>query len=77
MTWDEFEANIRDVLEIEDGVVLNRDEILEDTEFWSSMHALLVMAMAESEYNVSITGEDLRKSSTLGNIYELLKSKIG
>ncbi len=77
MTWEEFEANIRDVLEIEDGVVLNRDEILEDTEFWSSMHALLVMAMAESEYNVSITGEDLRKSSTLGNIYELLKSKIG
>ncbi len=77
MTWEDFEANIRDVLEVEDGVELNRDEVLEDTEYWSSMHALLVMAMAESEYDVSITGEDLRKSSTLGNIYELLKSKVG
>ena len=62
MTWEEFEANIRDVLEVEDDVVLNRDEVLEDSEYWSSMHALLVMAMAESEYDVSITGEDLRKS---------------
>ena len=77
MTWEDFEANIRDVLEVEDGVELKRDEVLEDTEYWSSMHALLVMAMAESEYDVSITGEDLRKSSTLGNIYELLKSKVG
>jgi len=76
MTWEEFEANIRDVLEVEDDVVLNRDEVLEDSEYWSSMHALLVMAMAESEYDVSITGEDLRKSRTLGNIFELINSKV-
>ncbi|MBL4709051.1 MAG: hypothetical protein JKY48_11510 [Flavobacteriales bacterium] len=76
MTWEDFEANIRDVLEIEEDIELKRDEVLENTEFWSSMHALLVMAMAESEYDVSITGEDLRKSSTLGNIYELLNSKV-
>ena len=75
MTWEEFEANIRDVLEVEEDVVLNRDEVLEDSEYWSSMHALLVMAMAESEYDVSITGEDLRKSRTLGNIFELINSK--
>ena len=75
MNWKDFEENVRETLDIEDDVVLSRDEVLENTEFWSSMHALLIMALAESEYDVSITGEDLRNSSTLGNIYELIKSK--
>lgn len=77
MEYQEFEAQVRDVLELEDDVVLEKDQKLEDTDYWSSMHALLIMAMAESDFGVSITGEDLRNTGTLGSLYELLMERKG
>ncbi len=76
MEWKEFEENVRDVLELEDDIELAPELQLEDTDFWSSMHALLIMALAESEYDVSISGEDLRSSKTLGGLFELIKQKV-
>jgi len=54
---------------------LDKDQKLVDTDYWSSMHALLIMAMAESEFGVSITGEDLRETGTLGSLYNLLMER--
>lgn len=75
MNWKEFEENIRETLEIEDDVEINKDDILQETEYWSSMHALLIMALAESEYDISISGEELRNAKTLNNLYQLFESK--
>tara|TARA_R110000868_G_scaffold156086_3_gene382743 strand:+ start:314 stop:565 length:252 start_codon:yes stop_codon:yes gene_type:complete len=77
MEWKDFEENVRETLEIEDDVIINKDDVLEDTEYWSSMHALLIMALAESEYDVSLTGEELRNSKTLRDLFDLFKSKAG
>ena len=76
MNWKNFEENIRETLEIEDDVEISKDDVLEDTEYWSSMHALLIMALAESEYDISISGEELRNSKTLGDLYNLFESKV-
>ena len=75
MEWKKFEEDIRDALEIESEVTINKDDILEDTEYWSSMHALLIMALAESEYDVSINGEELRSCKTPQDLFQLLDSK--
>jgi acyl carrier protein len=75
MEWKEFEENVRETLEIEDDVTINKDDVLENTEYWSSMHALLIMALAESEYDISLTGEELRNSKTLSDLFELFQSK--
>lgn len=75
MEWKEFEENLRDTLEIDENVVLDRDELLENSEYWSSMHALLIMALAESEYDISISGEELRNSKTLNQLFQLFESK--
>ncbi len=42
---------------------------------WSSMHALVLIALAETEYNVALTGEDLRKCNTVQDIYDIIKSR--
>lgn len=42
---------------------------------WSSMHALVLIALAETEYGVTLTGEDLRKCNTVQDIYEVIKSR--
>ena len=92
MNWNDFEASVRETLEIEDDVVIDKNELpsefrfdmnkkidknelLENSEYWSSMHALLIMALAESEYEISITGEELRNAKTLQDLYNLFESK--
>lgn len=76
MEWKEFEENLRDTLEISEDVVLDREELLQESEYWSSMHALLIMALAESEYDISLSGEELRNSKTLNQLFDLFQSKL-
>jgi acyl carrier protein len=42
---------------------------------WSSMHALVIIALAETEYNVTLTGEDLRKCQTVQDLYDVINSR--
>ena len=51
-----------------------------ETEFktvgaWSSMHALILIALVDAEYNVTITGADLRNSRTVNDLFEIIKSR--
>ena len=51
-----------------------------DTEFrsleeWDSMVALMVIAMIDEEYNVKVTGDDIRNSTTIADLMQLVASK--
>ena len=56
------------------------NEFSSDTEFkqleeWSSLHALSIIAMVDESYGVKVTGEDIRNSQTIKDIYEIIKSR--
>jgi len=40
---------------------------------WSSVVALSVIAMVDDEYSVTIKGEDIRKSSTVEDLFNIVK----
>ena len=42
---------------------------------WSSMHALIIIALIDTEYGVTLNGEDLRSASTIEDLYNVVKSK--
>lgn len=44
---------------------------------WSSMYALIIVALCETEYDVAVTGEDLRKCNTVNDLYSLVASRKG
>ena len=46
-----------------------------DIEEWSSLGALSVIAMIDEKYNVRLTGDDLRNSLTIEDIYNIVKIK--
>lgn len=75
MEWNDFVENLKDALEIPEEVELQKDDSLHDSEYWSSMHALLIMALAEAEYDVSVTGKELRETKSIGALYTLIASK--
>jgi len=40
---------------------------------WSSMTALSVIAMVDEEYGVTIKGDDIRKSTTIEDLFNIVK----
>jgi len=53
-------------------------EFKADTEFrkleeWTSMTALMIIAMVDDEYEVVIKGEDVRKSKTIEDLFNVVK----
>lgn len=55
-------------------------EFAPDTKFkefdeWSSLTSLSIVAMAEDEYDVSLKGDDMRKVTTVQELFDLIQSK--
>jgi acyl carrier protein len=44
---------------------------------WSSMHALIIIAMVDIEYGVTLTGEDLTNAQTVQDLYNIIQQKKG
>lgn len=42
---------------------------------WNSINALIIIALIQTEYNVVIDAEDLRKAKTVKDLYQIVKSR--
>lgn len=54
--------------------------IKSDTKFkelpeWDSMLALSLITMVDSEYGISLSGTDIKKSETIEELYKIITSK--
>jgi len=60
--------------EVEVGSV-KAQTIFRDLDEWSSLIALMVIAMADQEYQVKISGDDIRNSKTVQDLFDKVKAK--
>lgn len=42
---------------------------------FSSMYALIIIAFIDNQFDVLLTGEDLKKAETIEDLYNIVKSK--
>jgi acyl carrier protein len=54
--------------------------LLPETEFrklddWSSIFALIIIAMIDSDYNKVLSSEDIKNSKTLSDLFNVIESK--
>ncbi len=42
---------------------------------WNSINALILIAMVKTEYDVTLTADDLIKSKTVKDIYSLIETR--
>lgn len=54
---------------------LSADTKFRELDEWSSLSALSIIAMIDEEYDITIAGEDIRNSSTIGDLFDRVKSK--
>lgn len=48
---------------------------IKDIEGWGSMHALIVVALADTEYGVTLKGDELKKVQSVQELFDLIKQK--
>lgn len=46
-----------------------------DLDEWSSLTALSIIAMVDDEYGVKITGDDIRKTTQIQDIFDLVDQR--
>jgi acyl carrier protein len=70
-----FLQNFVDILDDTDVSLIKSETIFRDLDEWDSLTALSLIAMADEEYSVKLTGEDIKSSVTLNDIFEIIKNK--
>ena len=75
MELKEFIENFAAQFEETESNEITAITIFKDLDEWSSLTALSVIAMADEEYEVVLTGDDIRNSSTVNDLFELVKAK--
>ena len=62
-----------DEIEVE---TLSADTNFRNLEGWTSLVALLVITMIDEEYDITITGDDMKKQTTIGDLFNLVSSRL-
>lgn len=68
---EHFAAQFEDT----DAAAITADTVFRELEEWDSLIALSLIAMADEEYQVKLTGDDIRTSTTVADLFEKVKAK--
>lgn len=75
MELQDFVLKFAEQFEETDNSTFTADTEFKNLDEWSSLMALSIIAMIDEEYEVGIKGEDIRSSSTVNDIFEIVKSR--
>lgn len=75
MDINDFIEKFAEVMDDMDPSDLSASTRFRDLADWSSLAALGVLAMADDEYDVEITGNELRGAETIQELFDIISSK--
>ena len=76
MTIEEFIEKVEaEFPDLEPGKLLP-DSIYREVLNWSSINALILIALVATEYDVIIAAEDLRSTVTLRELFNIIQEKL-
>lgn len=75
MDEKQFLENVADQFDDIDVDSLSLNTEFKELDDWSSLVALSIIAMADEEYDVLLSGNDIRAAKTLGDLLNLIKEK--
>ena len=75
MELKDFIENFANQFDDTDASEFKGETVFKELDEWSSLIALSVIAMVDEEYDVTIKGDDIRNSSTIEDLYNIVKSR--
>lgn len=73
---NEFIAKFAEQFDETDLNIFKPETNFKDLDEWSSLIALSIIAMVDEEYNILLKGNDIKNSSTIEDLYSVVKSKL-
>ena len=74
MEMREFIENF--IEQFEDAVEVTPETNFRELEEWSSLTALNVLMMIDEEYGVALPADEMRKTKTVQELFDLVQSKL-
>lgn len=76
MEIKEFIENFADQFEETDASLFTPETNFRELEEWSSLSTLSILAMVDEEYDVQLKVDDMRKTNTIQELFDLVKSTL-
>ena len=76
MEIEDFISNFADQFEDTDASEITATTVYKALDEWSSLIALSIIAMVDEEYDVTLKGDDIRNSETVGDLFDIVKSRV-
>jgi acyl carrier protein len=70
-----FLENFKNILDDTDVSLITIETNFRELTEWSSLTALSLIAMVDEVYSVKLTGDDIKLSKSLNDIFNIIKSK--
>lgn len=75
MEINEFIEKFAEIFDETDASILSPETKFHELDEWSSLSALGIIALADEEFGVELSGTDMRKANTIKELFELVSSK--
>lgn len=76
MEINEFVEKFAEQFDETDASMFTPETNFRELDEWSSILALGIIAMVDEECGVAIKAVDMQKAVTIGDLYEIVKSKL-
>ncbi len=70
-----FLQNFADMLDDTDASLITETTIFRDLDEWDSLTALSLIAMVDEEYSLKLTGDDIKTSITIKDLFDKVNIK--
>lgn len=71
-----FLQHFADMLDDTDATLITEDVVFRDLDEWDSLTALSLIAMVDDEYAVKLSGDDIKSSTTINDLFEKVSTKL-
>ena len=75
MTPTDFLEKFREQFDETDPETIELSTVYKDLDEWSSLVAFTVIAMVKMEYDMTVTGAEIRHCNTVEDLYNLVEAK--
>jgi acyl carrier protein len=76
MTIEEFIEKFAFAIEV-DAAILQPGTHFKELEVWDSLNTLAIIAMADSEYGIALSGDDIQHSETVSDLMAVVQGRLG
>ncbi|MBR3944443.1 MAG: hypothetical protein IKK15_05040 [Akkermansia sp.] len=75
MSLENFIKDFAELFDDTDSSEIQATTIFQELEEWSSLIAMTLVAYAKTEFNISLSGKEIKECKTVEDLYKIIASK--